>query len=171
MVTIRHEASDDISAVHALNERAFGQPLEATIVDKIRSSGGIGISLVAEEQGRVVGHILFSSAGIEGPQGIVRGMGLAPMAVLPDLQRQGIGTQLVKKGIEILREMHCPFNIVLGHPDHYPRFGFERASRYGIRCIWKGVPDDVFLVLWLDRAKAETVRGIARYRDEFNEAV
>lgn len=171
MMTIRHEAAADIPAIHALNEQAFGQPLEANIVDKIRSSGGFGLSLVAEAQGRIVGHILFSPLVIEGPHGSITGMGLAPMAVQPDRQRQGIGVQLVQQGIEELKKKHCPFIIVLGHGDYYPRFGFERASSYGIRCPWEGVPDNAFMVLWLDRSKAGTVTGRARYRGEFNEAV
>jgi putative acetyltransferase len=128
---IRPETTADIPAIHTLNELAFGQPLEANIVDKIRNSSGIGISVVAEEQGRIVGHILFSPAEIEGPRGSIAGMGLAPMAVLPDLQRQGIGTQLVKRGVEDLSARGCSFIIVLGHADYYPRFGFERARATG----------------------------------------
>lgn len=168
---IRPETPADIPAVHRLNELAFGRPLEANIVDTIRRSNGIGLSLVAEDQGRIVGHILFSSAVIEGPTGGIMGMGLAPMAVLPDLQRRGIGTQLVKRGIDELSTRGCPFIIVLGHADYYPRFGFERASSYGVRCPWDGVPDEAFMVLWLDRSKAGTATGRARYREEFNEAV
>jgi putative acetyltransferase len=83
------------------------------------------LSLVAVEKEKIVGHILFSSAIIEGEHGVVKGMGLAPMAVLPEFQRQGIGSQLVKAGIEKLRKTKCPFIIVLGHPEYYPRFGFE----------------------------------------------
>jgi putative acetyltransferase len=168
---IRLETPADIPAIHGLNEIAFGQPLEANIVDTIRRSNGVGLSLVADNQGRIVGHILFSPAVIEGPKGSITGMGLAPLAVLPELQRKGIGTQLVKRGIEDLITIRYPFIMVLGHADYYPRFGFERASRYGIRCPWDGVPDEVFMVLWLDRSKAGAFPGIARYRDEFDEAI
>ena len=79
-------------------------------------------------------------------------MGLAPMAVLPAWQRQGIGTLLVKRGIEMLKRRSCPFIIVLGHPEYYPRFDFERASGTGIRSQWEGVPDEAFMILILDQA-------------------
>lgn len=93
------------------------------------------------------------------------------MAVLPEMQRIGRGTQLVKAGIEDLKKTPCPFIIVLGHPEYYPRFGVERASLYGIKCQWESIPDETFMILWLDRSKAEYVSGRAKYRDEFNEAV
>jgi len=168
---IRQETRDDIDAIHALHELAFGHPLEANIVDKLRDYSEGLCSLVAVENGKVVGHILFSPAEIEGPHGIIKGMGLAPMAVLPDMQRMGIGTQLINTGVEELRKLQCPFIIVLGHHTYYPRFGFERASRYGIRCQWEGIPDAAFMILWLDRSRAGHVSGLARYREEFNEAV
>lgn len=129
---IRQETREDNKSVHALNELAFGQSLEADIVDKLRNNCDDVLSLVAVENERIVGHILFSPAEIEGPRGLLKGMGLAPMAVLPDRQRQGIGTLLINKGIEELKKLNCPFIIVLGHQEYYPRFGFERASLYGI---------------------------------------
>jgi putative acetyltransferase len=92
------------------------------------------------------------------------------MAVLPEFQRQGIGSLLVQKGIGILKGRNCPFIIVLGHPEYYPRFGFEHASLYGIRCQWD-VPDDAFMILILYRSAMTHMSGTARYRDKFNEAV
>ena len=168
---IRQEKPEDVIDISALNELAFGQPQEAKIIDKLRNNCGNLLSLVAIENGKIVGHILFSPAEIEGPRGVIKGMGLAPMAVLPEMQRQGIGTQLVKKGIEELRRFQCPFIIVLGHPEYYPRFGFERALLYGVKSQWEGIPDDVFMILWLDTSKAGQVSGLAKYREEFNEAV
>ena len=96
------------------------------------------------------------------------GMGLAPMAVLPYRQRQGIGSRLVRHGLDILRTRRCPFVVVVGHPDYYPRFGFERASTRGVRCQWEGVPDEAFMIAVLDPAIALPRPGMARYRDEFN---
>ena len=168
---IRQEKPRDINDIHALNKLAFGQPQEANIIDKLRINCDNLLSLVAIENEKVVGHILFSPVEIEGQHGIIRGMGLAPMAVLPEMQHKGIGTQLVKSGIENLRKMQCPFVIVLGHPEYYPRFGFERASLYGIKCQWEGIPDDAFMILWLDKSKMSRVSGLAKYRDEFNAAI
>ena len=93
------------------------------------------------------------------------------MAVLPQRQRQGIGSALVGRGLEILRDRCCPFVIVLGHPEYYRRFGFEPASKYGLKCQWEGVPDEAFMVLIFDKEAVAGVSGVARYRDEFDEAM
>jgi putative acetyltransferase len=98
-------------------------------------------------------------------------MGLAPVAVLPDRQRQGIGLKLVKRGLEILRERGCPIVIVLGHLECYPRFDFELASEHGLRSQWDGVPDDAFMILIMDHASFKSVSGVAKYREEFDEAM
>lgn len=127
--------------------------------------------MVALEDDEVVGHILYSPAKIEGSEKTIEGMGLAPVAVLPERQRRGIGALLVNRGIEMLKSRSCPFIIVLGHAEYYPRFGFERASMHGIRSQWDEVPDEAFLILILDRAAMEGVSGTARYRDEFDEAM
>jgi putative acetyltransferase len=150
---------------------AFGQPQEANIVDKLKNNCEDLLSLVATENEKIVGHILFSPAEIEGLHGVIKGMGLAPMAVLHDMQRQGIGTQLINNGIKELRKLRCQFIIILGHPEYYPRFGFERASLYGIKCQWEGVSDEAFMILWLDKSKAGQVSGLAKYREEFNDAI
>jgi putative acetyltransferase len=171
MIIVREERSEDIEAVRMVNETAFGQPAEANIVDKLRENCRDLLSLVAVQNGAVMGHILFSPARIEGERKTMRGMGLAPMAVLPAWQRQGIGTHLIQKGIEILKDRGCPFVIALGHPGYYPRFGFERASRYGIRSQWDGVPDEAFMISILDLAALRGLTGVARYRDEFDEAM
>jgi putative acetyltransferase len=91
--------------------------------------------------------------------------------VIPERQQEGIGSQLVRRGIDMLRQHGCPFVIVVGHPEYYPRFGFERASKYGLSCQWEGVPDEAFMVLILDPAAMRDIRGVARYRDEFDAAM
>ena len=100
----------------------------------------------------------------------IQGMGLAPMAVMPELQRQGIGSQLVEAGLKVLRQQACPFVVVLGHPEYYPRFGFVPASRHDLVCQWEGVPDEALMVLILDEALMAGVSGVARYKEEFDEA-
>ncbi len=171
MIDIREERAGDIPAVRALNERAFGQPVEADLVDGLRRGCPGLLSLVAVDGREVVGHLLFSPATVEGPKGTVTGMGLAPMAVLPERQRRGIGTALVERGLDLLRARRCPFVIVLGHAAYYPRFGFEPASRRGLGPQWEGVPDEAFMVLVLDPAVMDGAAGTARYRKEFDAAV
>jgi putative acetyltransferase len=171
MVTIREEQSDDIAGVHVINEVTFGESAEAEIVDSIRSVCPDVVSLVAVDVGRILGHIFFSPAFVSTPGGAVQGMGLAPMAVLTERQRQGIGSLLVQAGVDAMRERGCPFVIVLGHPEYYPQFGFVPASQYDLSCQWDGVPDDAFMVLVLDEATMSGVSGIARYRDEFDQAM
>ena len=125
------------------------------------------MSLVATLSGRVAGHILYSPVSI-GPDGEkIMGSGLGPMAVLSGYQRQGIGGRLIETGNQKLRETGCPFIVVLGHPEYYPRFGFKPAGRCGIQCEWD-VPDNVFMVLVLDQSKMKGVSGVAKYRDEFS---
>ncbi len=171
MVSIREDTPEDVPTIRRVNELAFGQPQEAGIVDALRGSCGEFLSLVADSGEEVVGHVLFTPVTIETTRGTVRGMGLAPMAVLPERQRQGIGSALVRHGLAALRDRSCPFVIVLGHAEYYPRFGFERASKYGIRSQWEGVPDEAFMILVLDRRVMDGVSGIARYRDEFDDAM
>jgi len=171
MTTIRPEHPDDVVAVQAVNEKAFPQPIEANLVDKLRAVCMDAVSLVAVLDGQVVGHILFTPVTIQTQAREIRGMGLGPMAVVPEHQRQGIGSQLVKAGLEILRQRHCLFVVVLGHAEYYPRFGFAPASQYGIRCQWDGVPDNVFMAAVFDKEAMSGVSGVARYRNEFDEAI
>ena len=171
MIAVREETPDDVSAIRKVNELAFRQPQEADIVDALRESCDEFFSLVADCDGEVVGHALFTPVTIETPRGAVRGMGLAPMSVLPGRQRQGVGSALVRHGLAALRDRSCPFVIVLGHPEYYPRFGFEPASPHDIRCQWEGVPSDAFLIFVLDQRAMDGVSGVARYRDEFDDAM
>jgi len=171
MITTRIERPEDIPYICIINEHAFEQATEANIVDKLRKSCPDCLSLVAEDGNDLVGHILFSPVVIEDTGRRVEGMGLAPVAVLPIRQRRRIGSALVRRGLDILRERRCPFIIVLGHPDFYPRFGFEIASKYSLSSQWEGVPDEAFIVLILDDHTMKGVSGIARYRDEFNDAM
>ena len=168
-MTIRPERPEDASRIREVHQRAFGQPAEAELVEKLRASGCESLSLVADDD-TVVGHILFTPVVVEGPERRVVGMGLAPMAVLPDRQRQGIGSQLVTLGLEVLRARGCPFVVVVGHPEYYPRFGFEPASKHGLASQWEGMPDAAFMVLVLDVGAMAGATGVARYREEFNES-
>lgn len=169
--SIRAERPGDASRIRRVHLQAFETAVEADIVDTLRTACPEGLSLVAEVGGEVVGHILFTPAVIDTGARQLRGVGLAPVAVLPAYQGRGIGSCLVRAGIERVRAAGHPFVIVLGHPGYYPRFGFERASRYGIACEYAGVPDEAFMLLALDPESFENVSGVARYRPEFRSAV
>lgn len=170
MIEIREERPDDTEAIREVNREAFGQAQEAELVERLREKCSDLLSLVAVVEDQIVGHILFSPATIESEGATLQGVALGPMAVLPEYQRRGIGSALVRDGIAGLARTPCPFVIVLGHAAYYPRFGFEVASRHGIRCEWE-VPDEAFMILVLDRAKVEGAKGIAKYRSEFSEAM
>jgi putative acetyltransferase len=163
MIEIREERAGDVAAIRDVNKRAFGQDLEGNIVDALRSNVAVLLSLVATLNSEVVGHIMYSPITV----GEVTGAALGPMAVLPGRQRQGIGSKLIKTGNRKLKDAGYPFIIVLGHPNYYPRFGFQPASTFGIKCEWN-VPDGVFMLLVLDEAKMQGVSGLAKYRHEFS---
>ena len=163
LIDIREELPEDIAAIREVNKRAFGQNQEPNLVDALRSNGASLLSLVATVDGQVVGHIMYSPAIIAE----VAGAALAPMAVLPEHQRRGIGSKLIETGTRKLKDAGIPFIIVLGHPSYYPRFGFQPASTVGIRCEWD-VPDEVFMLLVLDEVRMQAVSGLAKYRPEFS---
>ena len=127
---IRREESQDVQQIRAVNVAAFGTDAEATIVDALRSEAAHSVSLVAEDDGQLVGHIMFSPVRIDGAPDL-RAMALAPMAVIPLRQRLGIGGALVREGLEECRRAGAGAVFVVGHPSYYPRFGFSPASRFG----------------------------------------
>jgi putative acetyltransferase len=163
LIEIREEHPGDVTAVRDVNRRAFGQDREGNIVEALRSNGAALLSLVATLDGQVVGHIMYSPLSV----GDTQGAALGPMAVLPERQRQGIGPHLMDTGSRTLTEAGCPFIVVVGHAEYYPRFGFRPASAYGITCEWE-LPDDVFMAVILDAEKMRGVAGLARYRHEFS---
>ncbi len=169
---IRLEQSGDIEAIMRLNQLAFERLDEAMLIAHLREHAQPFVSLVAEDDdGQIVGHILFTPATIHNPTGDVEGMGLAPMAVHPDHQLQGIGKQLIKAGINRMADMQIPYVIVLGHVDYYPRFGFVPASLRNIRCQWTGIPDEAFMILVLDPIAMQNVSGTAYYHPVFEEVM
>ena len=171
MITIRQENKKDILGIKNANDKAFGQLEEGNVIEKIRQSNSQVLSLVAEKDKTIVGHIFYSDAIIDYNNETITGMGLAPMAVLPEYQRQGIGKRLINESLKILKKKNVPFIVVLGHEKYYPKFGFEKASKYGIKCQWDGVPEEAFMIMILDKEKMSKIHGIAKYRDEWNEAM
>lgn len=124
-VIVRFESAADRDGIRAVNRAAFGQEDEARLVDALRAGGHVRASLVAEEEGRLVGHVLFSELRIATPAGTVEALALAPLAVLPSHQRRGIGSALTREGLRACRTAGHRIVVVLGHPVFYPRFGFS----------------------------------------------
>lgn len=166
MITVRAETPEDHVVVHCINEVAFEQPSEADLVDRLRQIARPYISLVAELEGRVVGHIFFSPVTVESEDSTFVAMGLAPMAVLPEYQRKAIGSLLVRQGLEECRRINHNIVFVLGHPSYYPRFGFLPASSKSLRSEYD-VPDEVFMVIELAKGALEGRRGLVKYNPEF----
>jgi putative acetyltransferase len=170
-VSIRKERLGDIEQIRAVNIRAFSQTSEADVIDILRKACPEFVSMVAIKDDRLVGHILFTPAVIDAKEKCVVGMGLAPLAVLPDFQRQGIGSRLMRSGLEVMRLARWPFVLVLGHPGYYPRFGFVPASKYGIISEYKDVPEEAFMILVADEDALKGIKGIGKYRPEWAAAV
>ena len=166
-MTVRPEKSEDVPAIRIVNEQAFGGTAEADLVDALRRNGKTAISLVAEDDGHIVGHIFFSAVTIESKETGLTGIGLAPLAVIPERQNQGIGSMLMEHGLRRCRNEDHPFVVVLGHPNYYPRFGFVPASRFGIKSEYD-VADEVFMVMELREGALTGCAGVAKYQPEFN---
>ena len=127
-VTIRPERATDASAIHALHRAAFGGATEADLVDALRNDGLIVLSLVAEEGGRIVGHVVYSRLAIEMGGALVPALALAPLAVEPARQRNDIGTRLVQEAHRRLAAQAEEMVFVVGDPGYYDRFGFSAAA-------------------------------------------
>lgn len=162
---LRCETEADETAIHAINVAAFEQPQEAELVDRLRETAEPFLSWVAELEGEVVGHILFTAVTIDGAAEPPVA-GLAPMAVRPGQQGRGIGSALVERGLEACGEAGFGAVIVLGHSDYYPRFGFRPASAWGLR-YEVNVPDEVFMAMELRAGSLGDRSGIVRYHPEF----
>lgn len=150
--------------IREVNEAAFGSADEADLVEALRTGGVVLLSVVAELDRRIVGHILFSRMSIETPTGAVAAVALAPMAVLPRYQRQGIGGRLIRYGLDTLRGSGERVVIVVGHPDYYPRFGFSAEQA---RSLENPFPPDAFMALELSPGALARIRGRVRYPDAF----
>ena len=165
MIIIRREMPEDDEAVRRVNTLAFEQDDEARLVDALRGAAP-HISLVALLDGQIVGHIFFSPVEVEGADESFTAMGLAPMAVVPEYQNQGIGSELVRRGLEACAELGHDVVFVLGHPRYYPRFGFSTAPEKGLRSEYD-VSDEVFMVAELRPGALRGRTGTVKYRPEF----
>jgi putative acetyltransferase len=165
-VKIRPEIPSDYPTIAQVHMLAFARENEAKLVDRIRDSDRYipQLSLVAQFNDMVVGHILFSQVDLVGKNS-VRVLALAPLAVLPKWQNRGIGSALVQESLKLAEGRSEAFVIVLGHPQFYPKFGFEPAIRYGITCSFS-VPEEVFMAKPLP-TRSEIDRGTIVYPKTF----
>jgi putative acetyltransferase len=162
---IRPEQPADAVGIQRVLEAAFPTTDEARLIELLRAGGHLEISLVAEFDGGIVGHIAFSPVDVEGAAGEGGGSGLAPLAVLPAYQRQGIGGRLVREGLAACERMRAGFVVVLGEPEYYQRFGFTRADRRGLGNEYGA--DEAFMVLELRNGSIPENGGLVRYGPEF----
>jgi putative acetyltransferase len=163
---IRLEQEKDRDAVHAVNTAAFGGSAEADLVDTLRDLTLPVISIVAEDEGDVVGHIMFVPVSLSGHPGL-EVMGLAPMAVAPEQQRKGVGVELVNAGLLACKQLEFVAAVVLGHPEYYPRFGVSPASRFGIDCEIDA-PEGAFMAVELQENALHEKSGTIRYHAAFH---
>ena len=168
MSVICPEKPEDIESIRNINRQAFGQENESRLVDKLRNRGVLTISLVAVRESEVVGHIAFSPVVIESETSGFAAIALAPMAVLPAHQRKGIGSQLVRAGLEECRRLRHEIVFLVGHPDYYPRFGFVPAKPKGVDCEFE-VPEEAWMILELREGDLSGRRGTAKFEPEFRE--
>jgi len=159
--TIREEQSKDIDQVRSLLQAAFSTDAESKLVDALRANGKAVISLVAVCGEDILGHILFSPITTS-PPAEARGIGLAPVAVLPGIQSQGIGSQLIQAGLQLCQELEFDYCVVLGSPDYYHRFGFETADEHGLKNEY-GAGEEFMVLHFTD----SHVSGLIQYASEF----
>ena len=165
---IRAFEPEDSETVREVHTAAFGgREDEARLVETLHAAGASSVSLVAVEEAsdNVIGHLLFSPVEIEGGGPSISVVGLAPIGILPEFQRKGVGSQLIRAGLEACQEARYDAVVLLGEPDYYSRFGFGRASGYGLGNEY-GV-DEHFMVLELRSGALGSSSGIVRYRPEF----
>ena len=164
-MNIRHEQPKDYTAIRLINLAAFETDDEAKLVEEIRKKVPEMISLIAEKDEQILGHIMFSPAKCNHCP-TVKIAGLAPMAVLPEYQNSGIGSKLIKAGLAACKNSGYLAVIVLGHPNYYPKFGFIPSVNYDLTCEYD-VPPEVFMVLELQKDILKSCKGILEYHPVF----
>jgi predicted N-acetyltransferase YhbS len=165
---IREEIPQDHEAVYRIHELAFKQAGEAKLVDALRKSSAFipALSLVAISDRAISGHILFTKIRIKNSSSIHESLALAPVSVHPDLQHRGIGTALIRAGLQKAGNLGYGSVIVLGHEHYYPKFGFLPAAGWQIKAPFE-VPSNAFMALELKPGGLSGVNGTVEYAREF----
>ncbi len=165
-IEIRNEEEKHIDAIRDIIRAAFPTEAESKLMDVLRANGKSVISLVAVSDEKVLGHILFSPVSTT-PPGEARGLGLAPVAVHPEVQSQGIGSQLIREGLRVCKEMGFDYCVVLGGPKYYRRFGFEKASLHGLQNEY-GVDEEFMVIRFKNGSPPAAMPGtLVKYAPEF----
>ncbi len=163
---IRSEQKQDWQAVEGLNTAAFSTTKVGELVASLRQQSMAVASLVATEDGVIKGHVLFSAVSLNSANDL-KICGLGPLAVDPDVQRQGIGGSLIRAGLQVCKDLGFGAVVVLGHPEYYPRFGFEPSSKYGISCALARTPE-AFMLLELHKDYLKGHSGVIEYAEAFS---
>ncbi len=166
-LNVRAERPEDRAAVRAVSLSAFDTAAEANLVDALRDRARPVISLVAELDAEVIGHIMFSPVTLDGHPDLSL-MGLAPVAVSPKHQNRGVGSALVRAGLQRCGELGIGAVVVLGHPTYYPRLGFQPSVRFGITSECDA-PAEAFMVVELRPGHLRGVTGTVRYHEAFRD--
>jgi putative acetyltransferase len=161
MITIRPETLEDSIVIYEVNKLAFGQENEARLVENIRQAANFNskLSLVAIKNEKVVGHLLFSPIIIQASKDDIPALALAPLAVCPEFQNQGIGSELVKRGLNDCKGLGHKVVVVIGHPNYYTRFGFSSATTKGLSAPFP-VADEAFMIVELVPGTVDGISGI-----------
>jgi len=169
-IIIRQESREDLVRIKEINDRAFEQEDESCLVDKLRKKDQFipELSLVAEADETVVGHILFYPVIINSANQKHTTLSLGPMSVLSEYQKKGIGGKLINEGLKRAKKFGFRSVIVVGHPEYYPKFGFTKASKWSIKVPFE-VPDEVFMALEIVEGELQDKSGIIEYPVEFME--
>ena len=171
-ITLRVETTNDYKEITKVNDLAFGKKSEGILIENLRKNSAFikELSIVAEKDNIIVGHILFFPILIESGNDSYKSISLAPMAVHPDFQKQGIGGKLIRYGLEKCKEKGFKSVVVLGHPEYYPKFGFMKASTWGIRPPID-VPDEAFMAIELVNGGLKGVSGVVKFPNEYEVAL
>ena len=169
MITLRKESKNDYAGITKVNDRSFGRKAEGKLVEALRKTEEFvpELSIVAEEDKQIVGHILFLPVAILSSENVFQTLTLAPMSVLPEYQQKSIGKLLVIYGLQVARDLGYESAIVLGHPSYYPKFGFLKASKWDIKSPFPA-PDEAFMAIELVNGSLENVNGNVVFPEEFN---
>ena len=167
MVEIREEQAGEYQEIRQVIVAAFGGDIEANLVELLRDRNKAPVALIAVSDNKIVGHVMFSPVTITLAPKAFRAVGLAPLSVLPEFQRQGIGSTLAREGLKKCATAGFEMAVVLGSSYYYPRFGFSRASLHGLGNEYDA--DEHFMAMELKSGALDKVSGTVRYSPEFKE--